>query len=173
MPAVQQASQTRDGGAQALLQLQPKRVAAAGPAADGSAAPAAASMGTHPHATSSAALLPYGPTLHYPGCSCPPAWQRGGRAADQVDALVTRVYGLYAQGLIAPQRKLRVCYMLPHHNITGVCMVEWRGAAVRGRGVCALHPVLRARRWQRHFAARYNNLALSHAGAPPQRRQAA
>jgi hypothetical protein len=42
-------------------------------------------------------LLPYGATLHYPGCSCPPGWQRGARVADQVDRLVLKAHGLCEQ----------------------------------------------------------------------------
>lgn len=87
-------------------------------------------------------ILPYGSTLHYPGCSCPGGWQRGSRVADQVDKLVAKAHGLYQQGLIAPQRKLRVCYMLPHHNITGgmKCLVEHvRLLRARGHYTIAVH----------------------------------
>lgn len=87
-------------------------------------------------------LLPYGSTLHYLGCTCPPGWQQGSRVADQVDKLVAKAHGLYQQGLIAPQRKLRVCYMLPHHNITGgmKCLVEHiRLLRERGHYTIAVH----------------------------------
>jgi len=87
-------------------------------------------------------ILPYGPTLHYPGCSCPSGWQPGSRVADRVDELVAKAHGLYQQGLIAPQRKLRVCYMLPHHNITGgmKCLVEHiRLLRERGHYTIAVH----------------------------------
>jgi hypothetical protein len=87
-------------------------------------------------------ILPYGSTLHYQGCSCPSGWQAGSRVADQVDKLVSKAHGLYQQGLIAPQRKLRVCYMLPHHNITGgmKCLVEHiRLLRERGHYTIAVH----------------------------------
>jgi hypothetical protein len=87
-------------------------------------------------------ILPYGSTLHYQGCSCPAGWQPGSRVADQVDKLVSKAHGLYQQGLIAPQRKLRVCYMLPHHNITGgmKCLVEHiRLLRERGHYTIAVH----------------------------------
>lgn len=87
-------------------------------------------------------LLPYGNTLHYPGCTCPAGWQAGSRVADQVDRLVGKAHSLYQQGLIAPQRKLRVCYMLPHHNITGgmKCLVEHiRLLRARGHYTIAVH----------------------------------
>lgn len=87
-------------------------------------------------------ILPYGTTLHYPGCTCPSSWQPGSRVADQVDRLVAKAHGLYQQGLIAPQRQLRVCYMLPHHNITGgmKCLVEHiRLLRARGHYTIAVH----------------------------------
>lgn len=34
-----------------------------------------------------ASILPYGDTLHYPGCGCPQEWAPGSRAADLVDLL--------------------------------------------------------------------------------------
>lgn len=89
-------------------------------------------------------LLPYGSTLHYPGCSCPLSWQKGSRVADQVDKLVRKAHALIEQGLIAPQRRLRVCYMLPHHNITGgmKCLVE-HIRLLKARG----HYTIAAHRW--------------------------
>lgn len=62
--------------------------------------------------------------------------------ADVVDALVLKAHSLYRQGLIAPQRRLRVCYMLPHHNITGgmKCLVEHiRLLRARGHYTIAVH----------------------------------
>jgi hypothetical protein len=105
-------------------------------------APAAA--GVHPPGSAAASvnILPYGNTLHYPGCTCPVRWQQGSRVADQVDKLVAKAHGLYQQGLIAPQRQLRVCYMLPHHNITGgmKCLVEHiRLLRARGHYTIAVH----------------------------------
>lgn len=106
------------------------------------------SAGQLPSSSSAAAgcagtnILPYGSTLHYQGCSCPVGWQPGSRVADQVDKLVSKAHGLYQQGLIAPQRKLRVCYMLPHHNITGgmKCLVEHvRLLRERGHYTIAVH----------------------------------
>ena len=46
------------------------------------------------------------------------------------------------QGCLTPRRKLRVAYLLPHHNLTGgmKCLVE-HIRLLRGRGhtVVALH----------------------------------
>jgi hypothetical protein len=64
-------------------------------------------------------VLPFGSTLHYQGCGCPANWTPGTRAADLVDSLVQKCTGLYAGRLLTPSRRLRVAYMLPHHNITG------------------------------------------------------
>lgn len=66
--------------------------------------------------------------------------------ADRVDKLVFKAHKLYQQGLIAPQRKLRVCYMLPHHNITGgmKCLVEHiRLLKARGHYTIAVHRCVR------------------------------
>lgn len=108
----------QSASSQALEQEQQQQQLSAGQLSSNSAAAAAGGAGTN--------ILPYDSTLHYPGCSCPAGWQAGSRVADQVDKLVSKAFGLYQQGLIAPQRKLRVCYMLPHHNITGgmKCLVE-------------------------------------------------
>lgn len=105
---------------------------------------ASAAAGVYPPGSAAASLniLPYGSTLHYPGCTCPVRWQQGSRVADQVDKLVAKAHGLYQQGLIAPQRQLRVCYMLPHHNITGgmKCLVEHiRLLRARGHYTIAVH----------------------------------
>jgi hypothetical protein len=67
-------------------------------------------------------ILPYGTTLHYRGCGCPNHWKRGARAADVVDLLLQRCHQLYQQKLLSANRPLRVVYMLPHHNITGVVL---------------------------------------------------
>lgn len=91
--------------------------------------------------SSSANILPFGDTLHYAGCGCP-NWQKGGRVADQVDALVARFHRLFQRKLISPNRPLRVCYMLPHHNITGgmKCLVEHiRLLRQRGHYTIAVH----------------------------------
>jgi hypothetical protein len=87
-------------------------------------------------------ILPFGKTLHYAGCGCPTAWQKGSRVADQVDTLVARYYQLFQNKLISPNRPLRVCYMLPHHNITGgmKCLVEHvRLLRQRGHYTIAVH----------------------------------
>jgi len=87
-------------------------------------------------------ILPFGPTLHYAGCGCPSTWQQGTRVADQVDALVLRTLQLFQRKLISPNRPLRVCYMLPHHNITGgmKCLVEHiRLLRQRGHYTIAVH----------------------------------
>jgi len=62
--------------------------------------------------------------------------------ADQVDALVLRTLQLFQRKLISPNRPLRVCYMLPHHNITGgmKCLVEHiRLLRQRGHYTIAVH----------------------------------
>ncbi len=46
------------------------------------------------------------------------------------------------QGCVAPQRKLKVGYMLPHHNLTGgmKCLVEHiRLLRARGHSTVAIH----------------------------------
>lgn len=128
---------------QQQLQLGTQQAAAGGAGAcelPNSSSQAAASSG--PNGGAGTNLLPYGNTLHYHGCTCPAGWQAGSRVADQVDSLVGRAHSLYQQGLVAPQRKLRVCYMLPHHNITGgmKCLVEHiRLLRARGHYTIAVH----------------------------------
>ena len=49
---------------------------------------------------------------------------------------------LWLQGGVTPMRKLRVAYMLPHHNITGgmKCLVEHiRLLRARGHRTIAVH----------------------------------
>lgn len=107
-------------------------------------------------------LLPYGSTLHYPGCGCPPQWlllkgcragfpPAGGagtsctanqRACDHLDRLMTRCHGLLSADQLSPARKLTVAYVLPHHNVTGgmKCLVEHiRLLRERGHYVAAVH----------------------------------
>eukprot|EP00879_Flechtneria_rotunda_P015784 GHRR01016507.1.p1 GENE.GHRR01016507.1~~GHRR01016507.1.p1 ORF type:complete len:186 (+),score=28.62 GHRR01016507.1:582-1139(+) len=87
-------------------------------------------------------ILPFGHTLHYAGCGCPRHWQQGTRVADSVDTLVIRSHQMYHQKLITANRPLRVCYMLPHHNITGgmKCLVEHvRLLRQRGHYTIAVH----------------------------------
>mmetsp|Transcript_6975 Transcript_6975/g.20372 ORF Transcript_6975/g.20372 Transcript_6975/m.20372 type:complete len:726 (+) Transcript_6975:386-2563(+) len=95
-----------------------------------------------------AGLLPNGlSTLHYPGCGCPPGWNADVvdgqyRPADLVDALLQRAFRAYQQGGLTATRKLRVAYMLPHHNITGgmKCLVEHiRLLRERGHTTIAVH----------------------------------
>ncbi len=71
-------------------------------------------------------LLPYGDTLHYPTCGCPPGWQNSTRAADIVDLLAQQAFKGYQAGRLVATRPLRVLYFLPHHNVTGgmKCLVE-------------------------------------------------
>lgn len=71
-------------------------------------------------------LLPYGDTLHYPTCGCPPGWQNNTRAADIVDLLAQQAFKGYQAGRLVATRPLRVLYFLPHHNVTGgmKCLVE-------------------------------------------------
>jgi hypothetical protein len=93
-------------------------------------------------------ILPYGSTLHYGGCGCPD-WKKGERMADYVDILISRCYALYQQKLLNPNRRLRVCYMLPHHNITGgmKCLVEHiRLLRERGHYTIAVHRSDKAQR---------------------------
>jgi len=64
------------------------------------------------------------PRLHYTGCGCPVKPQQ--RNADVVDFLVRRAHLLHEKKLVLPVRKLRVAYVLPHHNVTGglKCLCE-------------------------------------------------
>lgn len=88
-------------------------------------------------------LLPYGPTLHYPDCGCPHDWQPGQlRICDHVDLLVQNAFLAFQKGSLAPTRKLRIAYMLPHHNVTGgmKCLVEHiRLLRARGHTTIAVH----------------------------------
>ena len=66
-------------------------------------------------------MLPFGDTLHYPGCGCPrAAWKAHARAADMVDQLARAGVDALLKGQLEPTRSLRVAYVLPHHKITGV-----------------------------------------------------
>jgi glycosyltransferase involved in cell wall biosynthesis len=59
-----------------------------------------------------------------------------------VDFLVHRSFRSFQQGGLTPTRKLRVAYMLPHHNITGgmKCLVEHiRLLRSRGHTTIAVH----------------------------------
>lgn len=71
-------------------------------------------------------VLPFGDTLHYTACGCPPGWQNSTRAADVVDILVQKAFQAYQEGRLAATRPLRILYFLPHHNVTGgmKCLVE-------------------------------------------------
>ena len=73
-----------------------------------------------------ARLLPYGSTLHYPGCGCPSGWRTHRRLADAVDSQLQAAVKAMQSGRVVPSRKLNVAYMLPHHNVTGgmKCLVE-------------------------------------------------
>lgn len=61
-------------------------------------------------------VLPFGDTLHYPGCGCPAVWKPHGSLIDQV--VIKGVDALLA-GRLEPTRPLRVAYVLPHHKVTG------------------------------------------------------
>lgn len=63
--------------------------------------------------------LPYVDTLHYDGCGCPTPKNVGHRAADVVDVLLQSSYSGY-RSQWEPVRPLKVAYMLPHHNVTGL-----------------------------------------------------
>ena len=109
------------------------------------------SLSASPPARQAAAnLLPYGSTLHYTGCGCPPSWQPGqARICDVVDLLVQNAFLAYQKGTLAPTRILRVAYMLPHHNVTGgmKCLVEHiRLLRARGHTTIAVHRSDSARR---------------------------
>jgi len=101
----------------------------------------------HAPAAPTRPVLPFGlQTLHYPGCGCPPGWQHGQRSAsrpaDAVDALVSQCHAAVAAGLLAPSRRLRVAYVLPHHNTTGGMKVLVQHVALlqaRGHHVIAIH----------------------------------
>ena len=84
-------------------------------------------------------VLPFGDTLHYTSCGCPPNWQNTTRAADVVDILVQKAFQAYQEGRLAATRPLRVLYFLPHHNVTGgmKCLVEHvRLLKLRGKPAC-------------------------------------
>ena len=70
--------------------------------------------------------MPYGKTLHYPGCGCPPNWRSACRLADSVDSEVLAAFAEVLSEKVLPARTLTVVYMLPHHNVTGgmKCLVE-------------------------------------------------
>ena len=88
-------------------------------------------------------LLPYGPTLHYPDCGCPHHWQHGQlRICDHIDLLVQHAFLAFQKGSLAPTRKLKIAYMLPHHNVTGgmKCLIEHiRLLRARGHTTIAVH----------------------------------
>ena len=80
-------------------------------------------MGTMAAACSTAqppVVLPYDATLHHTDCGCPQSWKRGQRSADLVDLLVHKAVLAFEQRKLVPTRLLRVAYMLPHHDITGL-----------------------------------------------------
>ena len=87
--------------------------------------------------------LPFGDTLHYPSCGCPPGWQNKTRAADVVDILVQKAFQAYQEGRLAATRRLRVLYFLPHHNVTGgmKCLVE-HVRLLKLRGEKSLYTIL-------------------------------
>jgi len=99
--------------------------------------------------TSSPGILPYGESLHYKGCGCPPNWRGVLRLADAVDREVLAAFNDVQTGEIRPARALTVAYMLPHHNVTGgmKCLVEHiRLLRTRGHKVIAVHRSDKARR---------------------------
>jgi hypothetical protein len=125
----------------------------AGPAPPAPAAPQALpllqqlaqGLGPASQALLPAPILPFGQaTLHYAGCGCPPGWRAAGaRPADAVDALAARAAAAVRAGLLTPSRRLRVAYVLPHHNVTGA-----------GRGARAGRRQRRARRGSRPLPGR-------------------
>eukprot|EP00803_Ostreobium_quekettii_P011145 evm.model.scf_71.8 EVM.evm.TU.scf_71.8 scf_71:108681-110204(+) len=135
-----------DGGAQsngeqpdhvALRRVHPIFPKAAVPAPGPSSSSASPGASSRP-----GGALPYGGTLHYPGCGCPQGWQRGSRVADVVDVLFQQCHALFANKLLRVLRPLRVAYMLPHHNVTGgmKCLVEHiRLLRARGHTTIAVH----------------------------------
>jgi hypothetical protein len=129
------------GLAQAQAQAQAAAQALLPAAAQSSAAPAPPARAPHAqHGAPGRGALPFGQaTLHYAGCGCPPGWRAaaaaGGRPADAADALARRARAAVAAGLVAPGRRLRVAYVLPHHNVTGgMKMLLDHLAALRARG---------------------------------------
>ena len=90
-------------------------------------------------ARAASTVLPFGDTLHYTSCGCPPDWHNTTRAADVVDILVQKAFQAYQEGRLAATRPLRVLYFLPHHNVTGgmKCLVEHvRLLKLRGKPTC-------------------------------------
>jgi hypothetical protein len=92
----------------------------------------------------SPSVLPAGvATLHHALCGCPQAaWSPGPRPAAVLDTLVQRCHAMYAHQILGPNRRLRIAYALPHHNITGgmKCLVEHiRLLRARGHYVIAVH----------------------------------
>ncbi len=90
----------------------------------GQARTAAAGMGL---ARGGGRPLPFGDTLHYAGCGCPPAWEPHSRAADAVDQAVLSGVDALLTSQLEPTRPLRVAYVLPHHKITGDRVGRARG----------------------------------------------
>ena len=92
-------------------------------------------------ASQTPSLLPYGNSLHYQRCGCPPDWKRGTRAADVVDLLLHKAVQAFQQNKLLPTRHLRVAYMLPHHNVTGDSLLEVAAHAVRRLRNCSVAQV--------------------------------
>lgn len=94
-----------------------------------------------PNGEGSKLLLPYGTSLHYQNCGCPPGWRSAGSPADVVDLLVQKAFQAYQAGRLVATRPLRVCYFLPHHNVTGgmKCLVE-HVRLLKARGKASLGP---------------------------------
>lgn len=100
------------------------------------------SSASHLCVNSKASILPYGDTLHYPGCGCPASWTAGSRMCDLVDLVFHHCHTLFQRKMLPPVRPLRVVYMLPHHNITGgmKCLVEHiKLLRQRGHTTIAVH----------------------------------
>lgn len=122
-PQMQQETATAAAAAHQLL-VQQQAAALAQALRDGGASPQRAPLAPEPD-TAQPHHLPAGlPTLHYPGCGCPPG-QRS-QAGAGADALFAAAGAALAAGTVAPSRKLRVAYVLPHHNTTGGMKVGTR-----------------------------------------------
>lgn len=90
-------------------------------------------------------VLPFGPTLHHTGCGCPYNWAAGCRLCDWGDSWVQQAYQSMApqpgQAHLAPIRKLKVGFCIPHANVTGglkMMLEQMRLLRERGHYVVAM-----------------------------------
>ncbi|KAL4448235.1 hypothetical protein ABPG75_005454 [Micractinium tetrahymenae] len=90
-------------------------------------------------------VLPFGPTLHYTGCGCPYNWAPGCRLCDWGDSWLAQAHRSMApqpgQVHLAPIRKLKVGFCIPHANVTGglkMLLEQMRLLRQRGHRIVAL-----------------------------------